>query len=363
MKLSSIGIPLAIVLLVAGVFFAGCSDNSTTTSQTTASPAATTTVAAAGPLYSAGDIVKNPKSTANTGLLIIGYDAATDMYERAYIYPNKDGSWGYRLDSTTVKVSRATIEKVYTEKVKTVVVSAVPIGTPTTAATVAVTQTTKTTTVATTETTAALSGPRVSDIEPGSGKTGTTVTITELDGQYFRDGANVSLKKSGAATIAATDIDVVSSVLIKCKFVIPSGAATGYYSAVVTNPDGQSYEFKNAFDIIQGDTVATTATTSATGSTSSIVTLYSASPSVVTTGGGTGFQNIVVTGTNLTSGANMELVSSTLTLTGTGYYLPNTQQAQASFSFPAGSTGTYTISIVDSSGTVLGSITNGFVIQ
>ena len=357
------GIPLVIVLLVAGVFFAGCSDNGTTTSQTTASPGVTTTVAPAGPLYSAGDIVKNPKSTASAGILIIGYDAATDMYERAYIYPNKDESFGYRIDSTTAKVSRATIEKVYTEKVKTVAVSAVPIGTPTTAAIVTVTPTTVTATVATTETTEALSGPRVSDIEPDTGKTGTTVTITELDGQYFRDGANVSLKKSGADTIAATEIDVVTSVLIKCKFVIPSGAATGYYSVVVTNTDGQYYEFQNAFNILQGDTTATTTTTSATGSTSAIVTLYSASPDVVTTGGGTGFQNIVVTGTNLSSGSNMILVSSSQTLTGTGFYLPSTQQAQASFNFPSGSTGTYTLSIVDSSGNVLGSITNGFRIQ
>lgn len=357
------GIPVVILLLVAGVFFAGCSDNSgTTTSQTTAPSSVTTTAASASPLYSAGDIVKNPKSTANTGLLIIGYDAATDMYERAYIYPNKDGSWGYRLDSTTVKVSRATIEKVYTEKVKTVAVSAVPIGTPTTVPTVTVTHTTQATTVATTETTAAQSGPKVSDIEPGTGKTGTTVTITELDGQYFRDGANVSLKKSGSATIAATNIDVSSSALIKCKFVIPSGAATGYYSVVVTNTDGQYYEFQNAFNVLQGDTTATTTTTSATGSASSLVTIYSASPSVMVTGGSAGYQNVIVTGTNLSSGTNMLLVGSK-TITGTGYYSPNTQQAQASFDIPAGSTGTYTISVVDSSGTVLGSLTNGFEIR
>ncbi len=40
-------------------------------------------------------------------MLIMGYDPATDMYERALIYPNADGSWGYRRNSNTEKASRA----------------------------------------------------------------------------------------------------------------------------------------------------------------------------------------------------------------------------------------------------------------
>ncbi|MDD4137657.1 MAG: hypothetical protein PHT99_07185 [Methanoregula sp.] len=360
------GIPVVILLLVAGVFFAGCSDSSTTTRETTALSGVTTTVAPATALYSAGDIVKNPKSTAKTGLLIIGYDAGTDMYERAYIYPNSDGSWGYRLDSKTAKVSRPTIETVYTEKVHTVAVSAVPIGTPTTAATATATYATKTTTVTTTATATTTSAlaPEVKDITPYYGKTGTTVSITELKGKNFVSGANVTLVKSGESDITATDVSVSSSILITCKFAIPSDADLGFWDVVVTNPDKHYSRYQNGFNIIQGSTSVTTTTTSTTGTAvSGLVTVYSASPSIVTTGGGAGSEMIMVTGTNLTSGANLKLVSSSRTLTGTGYYLPNTQQATARFDIPAGSSGTYTISVVDSSGNILGSLANGLVIQ
>jgi hypothetical protein len=363
MKLSSIGIPVVLLLLVAGVFFAGCSDNSSaTTTATTATQGVITTVAAAGAQYSAGDIIKNPKSTANTGLLIIDYDAGTDMYERAYIYPNSDGSWGYRLDSKTAKVSRASIEKIYTEKVSTIVVSAVPIGTPTKAVTATATPTTKTTTVATTTaTTAAVSAPKVTDITPYSGKTGTTVEITELEGQYFRDGANVSLKKSGEDSIVATDIDVESANLITCTFVIPSGTQTGYWSVVVTNTDGQYHEFQNGFTILQGDTTATTTTSTSTTS-SDTVTITQIQDTLIVTGGGADYKPVSILGTNLTAASSMKLIG-TNTYTSTTYSATAISMSTGYFDLPSGNKGTYHVTIYDSAGNLLATSSDTLTIQ
>src|SRR5512145_3496045 len=104
-----------VLLLLAIALFAGCTDSS---KPNTPAPTVTATTAA-GPsaLYSAGDIIKNPSSSSTAGVLIIRYDPAADNYERAYIYPNPDGSWGYRMDDKTTIVSRANIEKVYTQKI------------------------------------------------------------------------------------------------------------------------------------------------------------------------------------------------------------------------------------------------------
>jgi hypothetical protein len=363
MDKSSVVSLVLLALLVTCACIAGCSDSSSSTT-TSGQTAVTTSPLSSSALYVAGDIIKNPKSGSAAAVLIIGYNSGTDMYERAYIYPNSDGSWGHRIDTSTAKVSRSIIEQVYTEKVRNIAVSAVPIGTPTTAATVAATSTIETTTETTTATTTTPGNPApvVKDITPFIGTSGNTVSITDLEGLNFISGANVTLEKSGESSITATDVSVSSSTKITCTFVIPSGTATGQWNVVVTNPDGQSHSYTNLFTIYKGDTTATTTTTGTT-TAAGIVTLYSVSPSVVTTGGGAGFQNIVVTGTNLSSGANLKLVGSSHTLIGTGYYVPNTQQAQASFDIPAGSTDTYTISVVDSSGNVLGSLTNGFKIQ
>jgi len=232
-------ISIILVILFAGVLFMGCSSSDTSSpSASTTTASVTTAAASTGHLYSAGDIIKNPKSSSATALLIISYDAGADTYERAYIYPNGDGSWGYRMDSKTEKISRSTIEKVYTQKVGTKAVSAVPIQTPTPAVTPTQVYTTQTTTTASaTATTASSSAPHMSSIEPDNAKTGTTVSITELKGTNFQSGVTVVLVKSGT-TINATNVVFSSSSLLTCTFVIPSGADVGYWDVKVTNPDG-----------------------------------------------------------------------------------------------------------------------------
>jgi hypothetical protein len=110
-------VTVMIMLLVMTIFLAGCSGSTDSTSSGQTEVTGTAAAAASSaPLYIAGDIVKNPKSSSAIGVLIISYDAGSDMYTRALVYPNSDGSWGYRMDSTTESVSRATIEKVYTQR-------------------------------------------------------------------------------------------------------------------------------------------------------------------------------------------------------------------------------------------------------
>jgi hypothetical protein len=251
-----------LALLIAGVLIAGCS-SSTSASNATTSPTVTTIAVSSGP-YSAGDIVKNPKSSSTSALLIISYDAASDTYERAYIYPNNDGSWGYRTDSRTEKISRSVIDKVYTQKLETRAISDVPITTPPPAVVPAAVYTS---TVATAEatTTTASSPPRVLSIEPNTGSTGTTVSITGLKGYDFLSGATVTLVKSGSSDIEATRVNVAPPDLITCTFSIPSDAAVGYWHVLVTNPDKQYHKFLNGFTITQG--TATTATTASTTTT------------------------------------------------------------------------------------------------
>jgi hypothetical protein len=349
MNRSSWVIPLVIALLVAGVFFAGCSDESTPAGDTTA-PAGTPTVAApSGPLYTEGDIVKNPSSSLSNGLLIVSYDAASDMYERATVYPNKDGSWGYRIDSKTSKISRANLEKAYTEKVTTVSVSSITIGAPTT---VTSAPATTATTVATTATTSAAIAPKIKDISPDSGQTGKKVDIDELEGSNFASGAKVLLKKSGETSISATDVVVESATVISCSFTIPSDAETGYWDVMVTNADGKSDTYETGFTITKGNTTSTTSTTTTT-TTSATVTITDVLTQTIVTGGAADYKPVSVLGTNLVAASNMQLTGPGTITASSGTYTSSSTGATAFFNIPAGTTGNYYVTVVDSSGNVL----------
>ena len=118
----------SLVFLFLFLFALGAGCASTPSSNTTTT---STTVPGSGPAYVAGDIVKIPTSTTQTAWLIIRYDASTDMYERALIYPNADGSWGYRMNSNTVESSRTVIDRDYT-KITNKAVSSIPVQTPVT---------------------------------------------------------------------------------------------------------------------------------------------------------------------------------------------------------------------------------------
>ena len=157
------------LILIFGVFIAGCSDES---------PSGTTTVPTTVPLakYSAGDIIGKTASTTETMLYVITrYDISTDQYTRQAIYKNQNGTWGHFLNNRTEKIERTLVEKVYPAKIAHVNIAAVPIITPTVPPTV----------------TTVLSGnsPVISGIAPAVGGSGATVSVT-ITGDNFRKWCN-----------------------------------------------------------------------------------------------------------------------------------------------------------------------------
>jgi hypothetical protein len=89
--------------------------------------------------------------------------------------------------------------------------------------------------------------PTISGITPNSNVTGLSVNITNLAGTNFQNGATVKLH-SGSIDITGTNVVVVSATQITCMFDL-SGAATGQWDILVTNPDTQSVTSPNGFTI------------------------------------------------------------------------------------------------------------------
>jgi len=363
-------VPIFITLLFVFLLIAGCTADSGSSSAATTTVTGTT--APSGAMYSAGDIVKNPKTASTTALLVTGYDPTTQMYERALIYPNSDGAWGYRVNTNTAKIAKATLEKVYTEKVTKVTVSAIPVRTPTPATTAASYQTTvaaAVTTEVTAVTTTSAAKPQVRSIDPDSALAGTTATISDLEGYNFQTNATIALAHSGENNIAGTSVNVVSSNKITCKFVIPSSATIGAWDVLVTNPDGQYHRYKNGFTIRENPNAGTTtATTTTTTSSSGSVTLTSVSPTFFVAGGVGTYQIITVTGANIPTNANILLRQSSkidLTPRSGSNYKPSTTQLQASFDIlpTPTSSGAWDVILVDSSGTTLATLPGAVTIS
>ena len=364
MRTSAWVIVAVIALLVAGVLCAGCSDEGTKPGDVTATATVTSAETTSGALYAEGDIVRKPTSTLSTGLLIIGYDAGTDMYERATIFPFSDGSWGYRLDSKTSMINRATIDRDYTEKVGTVTVSSVRIGAPTVATTVPPTTTKATTAPTATATTASTTAPKINDIDPFIGTAGTTVKITDLKGSNFVSGATVALTKKDETSIDATDVSVSSATKITCKFVLPLSTEPGQWNVVVTNPDKQAYTSPNLFTVYKNTSATATATSTSTTTTTAAatITISMLTPSDQFIGGVATSQPIDITGTNLSAGSKATLTQGSTTITSVSYDMVS-YSARVIMPIPAGApTGYYKITIMDSSNNVLGSKDNAFQI-
>lgn len=224
-RITRYGLVLGLILIIC-VFFAGCSSQSTTKTTTTVP---TTQV---GAKYIAGDIVAMTSSSQSGVWLIISYDSTKDLYERAIIVKNSDGSWGHRTMDNTETFPRAELEKLYPVKLSHVSVTSVLVMTPT---------------IATTATTAVSgSGPSITTISPTSGATGTSVTIT-ITGNNFQSGATVRLIQPGKQPVLATSV-AVSSNQISCAFDLSSLDA-GTANIQITNPDTQSTSKMSAFTI------------------------------------------------------------------------------------------------------------------
>lgn len=216
------------VLIVIGVLFAGCSNEDSSDAVVTTAP---TTAPAAK--YTAGDIIAKTDTGSESQLyVILGYNAGTDEYERAWIYKNTDGTWGHFVDSRTDKSTRTIIEKVYPVRVAHVTVSNIPVVTPTVATAV--------------PTTSSGNGPTVTAITPTSGAKDGTVSVT-IAGTNFLTGATAKLLQPGSSAITATGVSI-GATKIDCTFNL-YGKDAGTYNVVVTNPDGQSDTLQRAFII------------------------------------------------------------------------------------------------------------------
>ncbi|MCP4146339.1 MAG: hypothetical protein GY757_01190 [bacterium] len=98
--------------------------------------------------------------------------------------------------------------------------------------------------------------PTITSITPGTGTNDGLITITNLAGSYFLEGAEVKLKmargnnrKGGAGfVIPATGVVVLSSTQITCTFNL-SNALPGVYALHVLNPDGQGTYYPDIFTI------------------------------------------------------------------------------------------------------------------
>ncbi len=91
------------------------------------------------------------------------------------------------------------------------------------------------------------STPAITKITPTSGYQGDSISMT-ITGSNFKNGAIVELTKSGK-TITASDVNVASETKIICTFKIPSNAATGSWSVVVTNSNDKYGKLASAFTI------------------------------------------------------------------------------------------------------------------
>jgi len=89
--------------------------------------------------------------------------------------------------------------------------------------------------------------PVVTSITPASGVENSIVDITNLAGTGFQGSATVKIQ-GATTTVNATDVNVVSSTQITCKFNL-TGAPPGTYDVVVRNPDTQEGRLANGFTV------------------------------------------------------------------------------------------------------------------
>ncbi len=90
--------------------------------------------------------------------------------------------------------------------------------------------------------------PLVNGISPFSGVNTGVVSISEVVGENFANGAGVKLVRSGYGEITGFDVVVSSSSRISCSFDL-TGRKSGLWDVVVTNPNGQSGILSDGFGI------------------------------------------------------------------------------------------------------------------
>jgi len=348
-----------VLLLISCVLITGCTNSSSTTNTTTQTSAVTTAPSGSAK-YVSGDIVRIPSSSSGTAMLIMGYDSATDKYERALIYPNADGSWGYRKNSNTEKVSRAVMEKTYTEKITNKPPSSIVIHLPTvlTTATSGSTTQTSSTSTTTTTTVSPTGKPTFKKIVPDEGIAGTQIPITALTGTNFQSGATVTLMKLDNPNITATSVNVQSSTLITCTFTPPSNATPGAWDVVITNPNGLYVNYANIFSI-RGSPNPTSTTTPTDSQGISSISPTSTFGNDITGG-------MTIFGSDFQQGFSAKMTKSTSTnvvIEARSVRWDSATQVTAWFTIPTPrQRGTYNVIVTNPDGTTR-SLPNGFEVK
>jgi len=186
--------------------------------------------------------------------------------------------------------------------------------------------------------------PTVTSIMPNTGMQGTSVSITNLAGSNFVSGATVKLKRTGDPDIDATGVTVVSSTQITCTFPIPSGATTGLWNVVVTNPDTQSGTLTNGFMVMYPAPTVT---------------------SILPVSGNRGWPVSITNlgGSNFLSGATVKLARTGYSdIIATGVSVVSSTQITCTFDLYGAAAGQWNV-IVTNPDAQSGTLTNGFTVN
>jgi len=168
-----------------------------------------------------------------------------------------------------------------------------------------------------------LPDPTVSSITPATGENTGSVSITDLAGTNFVNGAtSVKLAKGGESDINGTSVVVVSTIKITCDFDL-TGAATGAWDVVVTVTNAESPGTLAAGFTVTSLTpnISNTPSSWAIGTVSASTNYWSSGSAPTfplddaechfTVTNNSGFAtNISITGSNFTGGDGWTLVAS-----------------------------------------------------
>ncbi len=169
--------------------------------------------------------------------------------------------------------------------------------------------------------------PTVTGISPSSGYSGLNVEISNITGTNFLNGATVTFRR-GTDTITATNTTVISSLRISCTADL-SGAATGTWDVVVTNPDLQSGTGSTMFTVMPALAPTVSAMTPNTGNRGWPVTITS------------------LTGSNFQSGATVQLLQGSGTITATNVTVVSPTEITCTFSLTGAPAGLWSVRVIN----------------
>ncbi|HZX00890.1 MAG TPA: hypothetical protein VFE87_00625 [Candidatus Paceibacterota bacterium] len=115
-----------------------------------------------------------------------------------------------------------------------------------------------------------LTDPTTTAINPTSAINNTSASITSVSGTNFVSGATVKLTKDAQSDISCTGFTFTNSTTLSTGSCPITGAATGTWNVVVTNPDAQVATLSGGFTISALTTGSLTSSTYDTGFTKGV---------------------------------------------------------------------------------------------